>query len=272
VINKRALALLLVGSFLGGCDAGAGPATKAVAVEDPRVTLGRTIDVVLRGNYRFAASGDGYRVQADLALPTGAEAVEWADGENAQHAFSFRLVGTARYVRMPEGSGEGLISAEELAELTARGGKSAKRAELLRTMQQTFDGVRWMRIGPRKADGDRYDRYHVPDGSGVAAVLKTVKSAGREGNEIAGVLDLTGQVADTLPWTSDDITKMGPSAASVPFTAGIAPNGLVTRIVVRVPARGKIKAGNWVVSLSRYGIAKPPPTPAKSELINLPEF
>jgi hypothetical protein len=135
-----------------------------------------------------------------------------------------------------------------------------------------FDGMHWIHIDPKdpafrkQFAGDVRDDA---DAGGAAAVLSTVRSATRQGNQITGTLDLTGSVSTSLPWSMADIKSAGEPATAVPFEANLSVEGLVNRLELRLPALGREKQSTWTLALYQYGLVSPPAAPERSLVVEM---
>ncbi|AGZ39687.1 hypothetical protein [Actinoplanes friuliensis] len=127
---------------------------------------------------------------------------------------------------------------------------------------------RWMLIDPAKVK----DKDNVPlgyadetDPGDAGVVLRAVVDAEQttEG-KFTGTTDLTQQ-GKTEIVAADRLTALGDKAKQVPFEAATDSKGRLTRLVVKIPAAGKHKAGKYEVTYTDFGSAPTPVPPAADQ-------
>ncbi|WP_433825664.1 hypothetical protein ACQP2E_26560 [Actinoplanes sp. CA-015351] len=133
--------------------------------------------------------------------------------------------------------------------------------------QMGITSKKWLAIDPAKitnydespfAYGGETDPLGASDLMGVAADVTSPT-----GQKFSGTLDLT-KIADANPvLEAAEVTALGDKAKAVPFDAAIdAKTGNLSTFVVKVPAAGKVKAGNCTIKYSGYDTTKALAVPA----------
>ncbi|MEV0721561.1 hypothetical protein AB0I37_02120 [Micromonospora purpureochromogenes] len=112
---------------------------------------------------------------------------------------------------------------------------------------------KWMKLDRAKLTGDAVPTYDGADQGNAGPLIDAATSVEEQGpGRYAGLIDVSsGNAAKVLE--DGEAAALGEAAKQVPFTAVVGPDGHLTSLTLKIPAAGKRKAYEYVVTYADYG-------------------
>ncbi len=267
--------LAALGLGLGACNSAGTPTaqeTRSTIPADPKQALTASTQELQKGNYTFSYAGHEQTVTGAMHLLTRSMGLSMTMTGEEKGTIDVRFVAPDGYVKIKMDLSE-LNEVGDIDEL-ADNPETAKLAENLRQMEFMFGGTKWLRVDPSKIKDNKDLALGVdnPDitGSGhlMSAVVTAQKTAERE---YTGTLDATKVAKQDTPLDEEIVKAIGGKAKSLPFKASLDEQGRLVKLVIDVPAGGKIRAHRQTMQITGYGTATAQQRPDAAEVMEMPK-
>ncbi len=266
---RRKLAPVVLAAALGaGLTACGGTSAggDAAAPVDPKAAIAASTTALDAGNYAFTATTPGGAdASGAVHAPSRSATLEMVSTEkDAEGTFSFRFVGTDRYMKLTFDTSE---LTGGLDGLDTGSPEVAKMVKDLEKMVDMFSGKTWLHVDVTKVkQGDDLTLDpENPDLTGATTLVDAVVTAQGDARTVTGTLDATELGDDHGPWAAADFTAMGEKAKALPYTATLDDQGRLTRLVLDAPKAGDVPAGPWTIDITGYGTQVEQEKPANAE-------
>jgi hypothetical protein len=268
--------LATLGLGLGACNSAGAPTaqeTRSTIPADPKQALTASTRELQKGNYTFSHANHEQTVKGAMHLPSRSMGASTTMTGEEKGNVDVRYVDPDGYVKIKVNSLSEFDEAGDLDELAADP-ETAKLAESIKQMKLMLSGEKWLHVDPAKIRNkdDFTLGLENPDmtGSGhlMAAVVTAQKTAERE---YAGTLDATKVATLDTPFDGEILKAIGDKAKALPFKASLDEQGRLVKLVLDVPAGGKIPAHQQTTEITGYGTATAQQKPAAAEVMEMPE-
>lgn len=249
-----AVSLSLAVAGCGGSDDAnetpSGTPSAAAIPDDPKEALAKSLAGIEKGNFTFTSANAESTLNGVVHAPSKSGSVELKSKPGTdQMAVNIMAIGAEKWMKYDFGP------------------------ELNEAMKLPAD--KWQHIDPKKITNpealkDRLIDFSDPsnyDPNGASAILKALVTAERQDEgKYAGTVDLS-QVEDAGPVDKTLVTALGETAKAIAFTASIDAQGLLTQLVLDIPAAGEVTAHKIELNYADYGSATQPKQPPAGEVI-----
>ncbi|MET7667123.1 hypothetical protein [Micromonospora luteifusca] len=246
-------AMLATTTLLGGCGPKSEPASapqsgpSASPTVDPKQALLDAVPDGTEGTFQF--SGKDYSNTHSGRVDPASKAVEinttGAPDDGITTKMSFLLIGEEVWLKAKFSGQPGLPKFPD----------------------------KWMKLDRTKlADSGSIPAYDGADQGNAGPLIEAATSVKEESpGQYVGVIDVSaGNAAQVLE--EGEAAALGEAAKTVPFTAVVDADKHLTSLTLKIPAAGKTKAYDYVVTYADYGTTPKISVPAGAAVTNAPKM
>ncbi|SBT54607.1 hypothetical protein [Micromonospora narathiwatensis] len=220
---------------------------------DAKQALLNSTNAIRDGNFRFTISGAGSTAEGQVHEPSQSAEMRMTIGDPSSD-----LMMKLDLIHYKPDSWVKL----ELGGRAAAGVPGVRQLNLGK-----YQHLDQTRIKGNRALGFDFDQL---DPAGSAVLTQGVTEVRRTGDgTYEGTLDVS-KAAEAGSLDPALITALGTQAKSVPFTAGVDPQGRLSELVMRVPAAGQNAAQEIKITYADYGNATAAQKPPADQVVEAP--